>query len=324
VRCLIIHNVDAGFGSDAIFEFERSLVREGDECTLRVIGEGFTATEATRGAEDFDVTVVSGGDGTVASLLYALRDRPVRTCVFPSGTANLLFDNIGGAPEPSVIARSCRAGQTAATDLGEISWRGADGEEHVRGFSLMAGSGYDAEIMQAAIPNKRAMGEAAYFLAALSDPTPAVAHFSLDLDGKHVERDGIACLVANNAMIQGDIEIVPDCRMDDGLLDVIVLETSDSTQLLKPLFAGVLDPKGKGLGRPHIEGFKAARVRVGISIPIPLQVDGDPAAESVSSYEARALRGVNTLVVDRMSPYYPSADEPPLFDGTDEMAYPKD
>ena len=33
----------------------------------------------------FDIIVVSGGDGTVTNALYALRNRGVRTCVFPSG-----------------------------------------------------------------------------------------------------------------------------------------------------------------------------------------------------------------------------------------------
>lgn len=323
VRTLIIHNVDSGFGSDAVFEFERSLVHEGDECTLRVVADGFVPAEVCADAESFDVVVVSGGDGTVAALLYALRGRHVRTCVFPSGTANLLFANIGNAPEPAAIARACRVGTVADLDLGEIAWTDADGNGHSRGFSLMAGSGYDAEIMMAAVPNKQAMGEAAYFLAALSDTTPAVVTFTIECDGKTYERDGIACLVADNAMIQGDIEIVPGCVMDDGLLDVIVLETSDSTQLLRPMLAGLLDRGGKGIGRPHIESFSGADIRVSASQPIPMQVDGDVVAGEVTGYEAHVLRGVVPIIVDPMSPYAKGKTQPPLFGGTDELAFPR-
>lgn len=75
-----------------------------------------------RGAESFDVVVVSGGDGTVSNLLYTLRNRDVDVCVFPSGTANLLFANIGNSPEPAALARACRWANTAACDLGEASW----------------------------------------------------------------------------------------------------------------------------------------------------------------------------------------------------------
>ena len=37
MRSVIIHNPMSGFGSDAIFEFERALVHAGDECTFRAL-----------------------------------------------------------------------------------------------------------------------------------------------------------------------------------------------------------------------------------------------------------------------------------------------
>ncbi|WP_443742351.1 diacylglycerol kinase family protein, partial [Tractidigestivibacter sp.] len=101
MRSVIIHNPMSGFGSDAIFEFERALVHAGDECTFRALAPDFVAEDAVADAEDFDVCVLSGGDGSVTGLLYALRNRNVPVCVFPSGTANLLFANIGNAPEPA-------------------------------------------------------------------------------------------------------------------------------------------------------------------------------------------------------------------------------
>ena len=234
MRTLVIHNPKSGFGSDAIFQFVRALVSAGDECVMRMLEDDFAADRACSDAESFDMVVASGGDGTVASLLY-----DVPACVFPSGTANLLCANIGNAPEPSALARACRVGKTAPVDLCEISWEGEGGERHVRGFALMSGTGFDAQLMQAALPNKAVMGQAAYFAAALANPRPAVERFSITVDGRTLEREGIACLVANNATIQGDIQIVPDCRMDDGMLDVmIVRKVSRATFLrLAPLYA---------------------------------------------------------------------------------------
>lgn len=324
MRTLIVHNLLAGFGSDAIFAFERSLIMSGDECLLRTINDDFDVHAVLADAEQFDCVVLSGGDGTVATLLYELRDRPVMACVFPSGTANLLFANLGCAPEPAAIARACRAGHTVRTDLGEMSWGSPDGHDRSRGFSIMAGTGYDAEIMRAAIPNKQAMGEAAYFFAALSDTTPDVIEFTIEVDGTTYVRKGIACMVANNAMMQGDIEIVPDSRMDDGLLDVIILETSDARQLLRPLFAGVVDPTGKNVGRPWIEYFHGSDITVTCSKPVPMQIDGEIVSDQTSSYHARALKGVNRLVVDRMSRYFDRSDDnDPLFPDSGEQAFPK-
>lgn len=324
MRCLIVHNPRSGFGSDAVFAFERELVRAGDQCLLRVLGGGLGTEAAVADAERFDVCVLSGGDGTVSSLLYALRGRPVPTCIFPSGTANLLFANLGNSPEPAALARACRWGNTAACDLGEVTWVDAHGTEQTRGFSIMAGSGFDAELMSAAAPNKKAMGEAAYFMAALSGPAPQQVRYDIEVDGMSVQREGIACLVANNAMIQGDIEIVPGCVMDDGLLDVIVLEVADTAQLLRPLLAGLFDPKGRGGGRPRIETFRGAEVRITASVPIPMQADGEVVGESVRSWRARTLAGVNQLVVDGLSRYRdPYARETPRFPVANQRAFPE-
>lgn len=324
MRVLIVHNEASGFGSDAIFEFQRALMREGDECVMRFL----TKDAPDRGAflledaESYDLVVISGGDGTVATLLYQLRNRNVLTCVFPSGTANLFFANLGNASEPSALARACRVGHSIRTDLGEIMWLDEQGKKHRQGFSLMAGVGFDAQIMQAAIPAKRAMGQAAYFAAAIANPKPEVKRFRITVDGKSYERTGITCMVANNAMIQGDIEIIPDCTMIDGMLDVIVAEVDATAQLLKPLFRGLVDREGKHIGRPHLETFRGHDVQVSVSSPAKMEIDGDPMEHSVLAYRARALPNCNRLVVDALSRYAIDDDAAPLFGGTDEIAFP--
>lgn len=322
MRCLIVHNPRSGFGSDAVFAFERELVHAGDECVLRVLGEDCDNEQLLKDAESFDVVVISGGDGTVSNLLYTLRGRGVDTCVFPSGTANLLFANIGNSPEPAALARACRWANVASCDLGEATWS-VDGTSFTRGFSIMAGTGFDAELMSAAAPNKRAMGEAAYFMAALSDPNPRVVHYVIEVDGETHERDGIACLVANNAMIQLDMEIVPGCTMDDGQLDVIVLEVSRTAELIRPLLSGLLDPKGK-LGRPTLETFRGASISITASEPIPMQVDGEVIAQSVTHWDANVLAGVNNLIVDGLSHYAPESPRTnPKHPVPAELAFPE-
>lgn len=322
MRALIIHNPKSGFGSDAIFQFERSLIHAGDECVMRMLANDFDVRAACAGASDFDMVVVSGGDGTVAALLYELRATRLPICVFPSGTANLLCANIGNAPEPAALARACRQGRTAPLDLGEISWERADGSRETRGFALMSGTGFDAQLMQAALPNKAIMGQAAYFAAALANPRPTVEHFSITVDGVTYERDGITCLVANNAMIQGDIHLVPDCRMDDGMLDVIVVEVGAAAQLLAPLAFGLVDHAGKTIGRPHLESFRGREIRVEAAHPVPLEVDGEVVLGRVGAYEARALPGACRIVVDAMSPYGTADDGSSRFGGSDVIAYP--
>lgn len=305
MRALIIHNHMSGFGSDAIFGFERMLLRPGDEGVIRMIGGGTEPANALADAEDFDLVVISGGDGTVANVLYELRNRMIPTCIFPSGTANLMFANLGNAEEPAMIAAACRRRMLAKTDLAQMRWVDDKGERHVRGFALMAGSGYDADIMRMALEDKPTMGEAAYFVAAMRNLKPTVSHFTIEVDGTVYERDGISCIVANNSSIQGGMQLVPGCVMNDGLIDVMVLEVEDATMLLRPIVAGIFDPSGESLGRPHIESFRGEVIRVTSSVPVPLEFDGELTSGTVRSYEARALSGANLLVVDRHSPYWP-------------------
>lgn len=306
MRILIVHNTGAGFGSAAVFEFQRMLLESGDECVMRVCGNDFSMGEVLADAESFDIVVVSGGDGTVSSALYTLRYRNVPICLFPSGTANLVAANIGASFEPAALARACRTGVCAKLDLGEIVWTAEDGSTRTEGICLMGGCGYDARLMKSAVRNKARMGEAAYFAAALENVKPEVVQFDIEVDGQAIKRDAIGCIIANTATIQGDIDIVPDCRMDDGLLDVILLETDNATQLLKPIFAGLFDRSGRSLGRPHLESFKGSEIVVRASKPMPIEIDGEPDEGSTSVFAVRALPGAVSIIVDSMSPYYPA------------------
>lgn len=303
MRTLIVHNPKAGIGSSDIFDFIHALLETGDEVIVRGLADDSFGRSELADAESFDLVVLSGGDGTVTNLLYELRGRNVLTCVFPSGTANLVFENLANAPEPAAIAQACRAGFYVRTDFGEISWTDTDGNHGSRGFGLMAGSGYDAVLMREAIPNKQAIGEVAYFTAALANTHPEVEHFSITVDGETFERDGIACIVANTAKMQADIQIVPDCSMSDGKIDVIVLETSDAVQLLVPIVTGLFNKEAKG-GRPFIEHFSGSEVEVRSEKPIPMQVDGDVMPGTVMGYNAHVIPHCNKLVVDQASPYF--------------------
>ncbi len=322
MRTLIIHNPASGFGSDAIYEFQRALLCEGDECVIRVIRVDQPSAPLVADAEIFDLVVISGGDGTVTSVLYDLRNRDVLTCVFPSGTANLFVANLGNALEPAAIARACRMGHSARTDLGEVMWLDQNGRRKRAGFGLMAGLGYDALIMQAAMSSKKRMGEAAYFAAAVTNPKPQVQRFTITVDGVTYERTGISCIVANTDMIQGDIEIVPDCVMNDGLIDIIMVETQDAVQLLKPVFFGLVDRNGKKIGRPRLETFRGREVRVEVTGELAMQVDGDVVSPGINAFIARVLPSANKLVVDSLSRYH-SSDEGSLFGGTDQPLFPK-
>lgn len=298
MRCLIIHNPASGPRSDEIFDFARALSEAGDEVCLRFIGDGMEPHQAAEDVSEFDRVVVSGGDGTVSNVLDHIRDSHVPTLVFPSGTANLFFNNIGNAPEPAALAKACREGRTKTADMGELFWKAEDGSVQRHGFIIIAGTGFDADIMHKAEPAKGDMGEIAYFLSALANPAPTVAHFTIEHDGEVDELDGIGCMVGNTSLIQNDINLFPDCRMDDGFIDIAVIQPAKTVELLPTLLAGVLDPAGKGLGRPQFTLFQAKEARITCTPSLGMEFDGELIHNNTGEFGARVLPACLDLIVD--------------------------
>ena len=302
MRFLIIHNLASGPKSDEIFSFAHMVSTPGDEVVFRYIGEGMEPEDATRDVRTFDRVIVSGGDGTVSNVLDRMRDSGVPVLVFPSGTANLFFNNIGNAPEPAALAKACRAGRTAKVDMGEIAWVDERGGEQRHGFIIIAGTGFDAEIMQKAEASHGDMGEIAYVLSALANPAPTVAHFTIEHDGVIDELDGIGCMVGNTSVIQNEITLFPDCRMDDGFIDIAVIEPARIVELLPTAIAGVLDPAGKVLGRPQFKLFQAKEAKIRATPSLGMEFDGELIPGGSGAFSARVLPKALDIIIDDYSP----------------------
>jgi diacylglycerol kinase family enzyme len=82
------------------------------------------------------------------------------------------------------------------------------------------------------------------------------AHYYLTLDGQKVEADGVTCLIDNagNMGIKG-FQPAKDIRVDDGLLDVLLLGTKGITNLISSGSSLVDSNKGESL----IEHWQARR-----------------------------------------------------------------
>ena len=194
MKLLIIINISAGFGDGSIYDYLRMVCEDGDEHALRCTDGTTDVTSLVQDAEDFDAVVVAGGDGTVASVTYALANTGIPVLPFPSGTANLLANNLFSPYEPHALARMTREMETLDFDLGEIE---ADGSRF--GFGIMAGAGYDATIMHDAQPSKKLLGPLAYFQAAVSNPTPTVSKVKIEIDGEMFEREALGVLLESDS-----------------------------------------------------------------------------------------------------------------------------
>lgn len=284
MKLLVINNLASGFGEGSVYDFIRSFARDGDEVCVRSTDGTTDVRDLLGDAEAFDAVVASGGDGTVATVSYRLANTGVPILPFPAGTANLLAANLASPMEPHALAKLVREERTLDFDLGEIE---VDG--HRFGFGIMAGAGYDAAIMHGAAPAKRLLGPMAYFSAALANPLPQTSKFKLDLDGEHVESEGLGILLVNFSKIQFDITVTHENEPRDGVFDVVVLKAQNAFELIPALLAGLLDRGGDFPERTgSLEIHRAREVRVEADPPMEVQYDGE-ATRLMTPFSARIL-----------------------------------
>ncbi|MFR5000082.1 MAG: diacylglycerol/lipid kinase family protein [Slackia sp.] len=284
---LIINNLASGYREGSVYDFMRSFVEDGDEVCLRS-SDGTTSIEhLLDDAEQFDAVVASGGDGTIATVAYRLRDTGVAVLPYPAGTANLLSLNLLEPNEPHALAKLARAGKTLDFDMGEIEH---DGKTF--GFMIMAGAGYDATIMESAAPNKRLLGPVAYFLAAGSNISPQHSRIRLDIDGKKVETQGLGVLLVNFSEIQFGISVTHCNQPRDGKLGVVVLKAKTPSSFFRRF-----STTSTATARPRraLEIYEDA-IEVSANPAFEIQYDGEPTGNT-TPFVARVLPRSARLIV---------------------------
>lgn len=293
MKVLVIHNLRSGLRTGAVYDFARMYAEDGDEVCIRTFGSSTPLPGLLADAQDFDFVVASGGDGTVASVSYELRSTDIPILPFPAGTANLLAMNLFSPNEPHALCKVVDDALTLSFDLGEIETE--DGAR--RGFSMMAGCGYDSLIMSTAVEHKRLLGDIAYFEAAFSNPTPQVSEFTLTIDGHEVRSSGIGVVLANFSKLQFDLMVSDENLPRDGMLDVIVLKTENAIQLLPTLMAKVFDHSGaltKKMGA--LELYRGTEIHVEADPAMFIEYDGEPTTLS-TPFTARCLPLATRFIV---------------------------
>ena len=292
LKLLIINNIAAGIGDGSIYDYLRMVCEDGDEHALRCTDGTTDVATLVEDAADFDAVVVAGGDGTVAAVTYALANTGVPVLPFPSGTANLLANNLFSPYEPHALARMTREMQTMDFDLGEIESSGRR-----FGFGIMAGAGYDATIMHDAQPAKKMLGPLAYFQAAFSNPTPTVSKIVLDIDGVIYEREALGVLLVNFSRIQFEIPVTHGNKPRDGAFEVVVLKSENAFGLIPALIACIRDREGEFPDRTDsVEVHTGRNVSVHADPPLQIQYDGELPGLT-TPFTARVLDGAVRFIL---------------------------
>jgi diacylglycerol kinase (ATP) len=241
-------------------------------------------------ADQADVILVFGGDGTVHRHLGELVKLALPVLIVPAGSGNDFARALNLSRARDSLARWRRfcAGQAniRGIDLGVIiPCDGADVSRDSRlgtrrYFCSVAGIGLDSEVARRANELPRWLrGHGGYALTLLPAilsfaPLPMKVFASNESGGWSIRRDQPTLLAAfaNTSTYGGGMKIAPHARFDDGQLDVCVIGGVDPCKLAC-MFPTVYF--GRHLSIREVDYFQAARVRVETETPLDVYADGE-------------------------------------------------
>ena len=219
----IIVNPAAGNGEakEIALEVEKYLQEKGQEFKIVYTEYPTHASQLARDAarRGVDTVVALGGDGTVSETAEGLVNSKTALGIIPAGTGN---DFIKTAGIPSrwkdavdfLLSHPARPVNT--------------GLVNDRLFMNACGMGFDELVLEYSIEAKKhAKGIWPYLYGVFK------AIFTFHAPEMHIEIDGqepmdgkyMICSIANGRYIGGGIPIMPLADMDDGLLDVLVVDS---------------------------------------------------------------------------------------------------
>jgi diacylglycerol kinase (ATP) len=224
-RLLVIYNPTSGRRKRRKLErFLSHLDRLGAVVTLRETTAPRHAEALARAADpaQFDAVLVAGGDGTINEAVNGLAGSPLPLAVLPLGTANVLANELGLPRRSAALARIAAFVPARPVWPGEAMAEGGAGG--ARRFLIMAGLGFDAEVVEHLdLALKRRTGKLAYvasIFGRLRDYRPCF--YRGEIDGAAVM--GASLVAAKAHFYGGRFVLAPAARLEDPSLQIVVFE----------------------------------------------------------------------------------------------------
>lgn len=240
------------------------------------------ATEAVE--EGFDIVVAVGGDGTVNEVARSLVHTPAALAIIPCGSGNGLARHLFIPINPIGALKILAECTIETLDYGKINGQP---------FFCTCGIGFDAFISQKfAEAGKR--GLLTYVDNTLKEGLtykPETYHISIDGQEQTYEAFLIAC--ANASQYGNNVFIAPAASMNDGLMDVTILEPFnllEAPQVVMQLLNKTIDKNS------HTRAFQCKRVHIHREEPGVVHYDGDPMQCGTDIDVELVSKGINVVV----------------------------
>lgn len=305
MRSCIILNPWAGRGTagQRRDELEQALRDAGVDYTLIQTHARGGATELTYQAIErgFACVVAVGGDGTINEVTNALvgsRQKGIGEAalgIVPLGTGSDFIKILDGveANDLSGAARRLAAGRTRSIDVGRVRVE-AGAQEIERCFINGLGMGLDAQVAVESLKLTGLKGFAVYLMAIFRAlATYKANHMTVKFDDYEVRRRLLFASVANGRCQGGGFWMTPQAEIDDGVLDLCMVEKLRLDQIIRYLPRLM---EGTHADIREVTMGRARHVELTCSGTIPVATDGEVVATDARRVLVDVLPGAIRLV----------------------------
>ena len=211
-----------------------------------------------------DELIVVGGDGTLHEVLNGIVDPyKCRVGLIPAGTGNDFAEAAGLPLDPKKAAELILSGETKRTD-----WLEFDG---VRCMNI-GGMGIDVDILERCRKGKM-KGKLKYLISLLRS---VISYKGWEVtfmqDGEEIKQKVLVATACNGVQFGGGLKICPEAEIDDGKMDVVVVEYIKGFFNLAKAFTKLM--KGTITQYPSTRHFLCDEIKMEAN-PCPIQLDGE-------------------------------------------------
>lgn len=208
--------------------------------------------------------VAFGGDGMVRIAAAAIRGTDAVLGILPGGRGNDFAATLGIPRDPLVACELIATGNARTVDAGQV------GDQL---FVGIASIGLESEVTPIANAAPRAGGRAVYLAATLYGLARwRPARFELRVDGDHYAFRGYLAAAANSGRFGGGMRLAPEARLDDGLLDLVMIEHVSRLHFIRATPKVFMGTHGD---EPNVRMMRARSVRLDADRPFAVYADGD-------------------------------------------------
>lgn len=254
--------------------------------------QGDCADKIAESASEYDIIVISGGDGTlnesVSGMLRIDEDKRVPIGYIPSGTMNDFAAGHGISKDMTVAAKDIMNGKTIKYDIGQFNGLNFI---YVAAFGAFTEVSYDTPQVQ-----KNLFGSAAYVVEGIKSLAKIRGvHVKVKSEnGIYAEEDALICLVMNSTRVGGfKFGNFYDVDTSDGLFEIVIIPKSYNITNLSAIISNIVNGKRNSDG---VHVISTSKAEIEIERPVKWTLDGEFGGE-YDKVEIKVLHNVVEFIV---------------------------